>query len=347
MIHRKEPRTPQIHSGPLLLLVSMLGLALLVGAPAADVHYHTLTNGILPGHVVRMPIIAAGTGGYNDTDAAVAVRASLAAGFVHVHTAFDYFNLAGVAAGIQRFERERIFLSSMTSPCIHAAPPKRNMTDPQKCYSLTIAEVESVLAKLSPTLDLLMLHGPSEAFGHVGGCSQLACDLAKAQWKAYNSFLSSGRVRAIGVSNFCQSCLTCLADNDLGPNGAAVLPAVNQIQVHIGQGSADPGDGLLSYCAQRQIAVQAYEPLAGGALATDSFVAAIGLKHNKTAAQVALKWVLQRAPALAVRAGSEDHLRQDLQLFDFTLDGSDLAGLDARTGPPGEAGGRCSWGCTE
>jgi diketogulonate reductase-like aldo/keto reductase len=321
--------------------------AVLFGTPA-EVHYTTLANGILPASIVKMPILAAGTGGYNDTAATAAVQSSLRAGFAHVHTAFDYFNLKGVAQGIEGVPRDRLFISSMTSPCVHAAPPKRNVTDPSKCYALTITEVESLFEKLQlPMLDLIMLHGPSEAFGHMGGCSQLACDLARAQWKAYSTFLSSGRVRAIGVSNFCQSCLKCLADNNFGSNGAALLPAVNQIQVHVGQGSADPGGGLLSYCAQRQIVVQAYEPLAGGALATDAFVAAIGLKHNKTAAQVALKWVLQRAPALAVRAGSEEHLVEDRQLFDFTLDGSDLVGLDARTGPPGEAGGRCSWGCTE
>jgi aryl-alcohol dehydrogenase-like predicted oxidoreductase len=62
---------------------------------------------------------------------------------------------------------------------------------------------------------------------------------------------------------------------------------------------------------------------------------------------VALKWVLQRAPSLAVRAGSVAHLSDDLDMFDFSLDGSDLEGLDAQHGPPGEAGGRCSWGCTE
>ena len=142
------------------------------------------------------------------------------------------------------------------------------------------------------------------------------------------------KVKAIGVSNFCQSCLSCLKD----------VPAVNQIQVHAGQGSKDPGPGLLSYCEQKGIVVQAYEPLAGGALATDAMCKAIGANHQKSAAQVALKWVLQRTPSLAVRAGSAAHLEQDLDVFDFTLSASELAQLDAKKGPPGEAGGRCSWG---
>ena len=190
-----------------------------------------------------MPALAAGTAGYQGANATAAVQRALKAGFTHLHTAFDYFNLVPLGLGLRGVPRSSYFLSSMTSPCIHpAAPPKRNVTDPQGCHDLTITEVQSVLDELKlPTLDLLMLHGPSEAFGHIGGCSPLACALARAQWSAYETLLTSGKVRAIGVSNFCQSCLACL-------NGSKFAPAVNQIQVHVGQGSADPGPSLLSYC---------------------------------------------------------------------------------------------------
>ena len=303
-----------------------------------------LRHGVLPGSKIEMPILAAGTAGYNDSAAMHAVQRALSAGFSHVHTAYDYYNLHGVARGLKASSRGSYFLSSMTSPCIHGAPPMRNVTDPKNCYALTIAEASTLLEQLQVnTIDLLMLHGPSERFGHIGACSKLACDLARAQWEAYVSMLRSGRVQAIGVSNFCQSCLKCLEGSD----GHSIVPAVNQIQLHVGQGSADPGPGLLSFCSQRGIVVQGYEPLAGGSLASNAFCSAIALKYNKTAAQVALKWVLQRAPSLVVRAGSDRHLAQDLDIFDFTLDGSDLEGLDAQMAPPGEAGGRCSWGCTE
>jgi len=273
------------------------------------------------------------------------VTRALAAGFRHVHTAYDYFNLAEVGAALKTVSRDQLFISSMTSPCFHpAAPPQRNVTDVDACYNLTLVEAESTLASLSVAqLDLLMLHGPSEAFGHEGGCSASACALNRAQWRAYSELLRRGAVRAIGVSNFCQSCLSCLAASDAD----AFVPAVNQIQVHVGQGSADPGSGLLSYCAERGIVVQAYEPLAGGALATDSTCASIGSAHQKSAAQVALRWVLQRARTLAVRAGSAAHLAQDVDVFDFTLDNNELRALDGKSGPAGEAGGRCSWGCTE
>ena len=87
---------------------------------------------------------------------------------------------------------------------------------------------------------------------------------------------------------------------------------MNQIQVHVGQGSRDPGDGLLSYCAAKSIVVQAYEPLAGGEVVTDCPVCSqVGAAYNKSAAQVGLRWVLDRVPSLAVKTGSQAHLEQD------------------------------------
>ena len=304
-----------------------------------------LTNGVLS--PVDMPVLAAGTAGFKGEEATSAVTRAFAAGLMHVHTAYDYFNLPAVAEALKTApSRESIFVSSMTSPCIHpAAPPKRNVTDPEECYELTMTEVKSVLGNLSLAhLDLIMLHGPSEPFGHIGGCGDLVCKLNAAQWRAYIDLRKAGLVKAIGVSNFCQSCLACLNAAGAPPDQ---VPAVNQIQVHVGQGSSDPGGGLLSYCSKRGIVVQAYEPLAGGELVKDADCAKIGLAHNKSAAQVALRWVLQRAPTLAVKAGTAEHLQQDLAVLSFALTEAELALLDKKTTPKGEAGGRCSWGCTE
>lgn len=289
---------------------------------------------------VHMPVMAAGTAGLSGTAAANAVLDAVALNLTHFHTAFDYYNLKDLAAAFNTLPRKRLFISSMTSPCVHpAAPPARNVTDPAECYNLTISEVASVLTQLNvDQLDLLMLHGPSEPFGHVGSCSAQACMLNRAQWRAYEWMLRAKRVRAIGVSNFCQSCLECLSES-------STVPAVNQIQLHVGMG-ADPG-GLLSFAAERGIVVQAYEPLAGGEVVSDPLCKQVGTAYNRTAAQVGLRWVLERAPALAVKAGSPEHLRQDLDAWSWSLSEADRARLDAATQPKGEADGRTSWGCTQ
>lgn len=320
--------------------MDMLGVPSMIAA-VASVPNVTLTQGTA-GARVRMPVMAYGTAELKGSAATSAVALAVAAGMRHVHTAFDYYNLAEVGAALANEPRTSVFVTSMTSPCVHAAPPSRNVTDPEACFNLTLFEAQHAISQLKVGyLDLLLLHGPSERFGHTGPCNPLACLLNAAQWRAYDTLLSSGAVRAIGVSNFCVSCMECLAAS--GNNMAR--PAVNQIQMHVGMG-ADPG-GLLSYCSSRQIVVQAYEPLAGGEIVTDALCKSVGAAHNRSAAQVGLRWVLQRAPSLAVRAGSEAHLLEDLDAWSWALSGEDVARLDAATQPKGEAGGRCSWGCTE
>jgi 2,5-diketo-D-gluconate reductase A len=307
-----------------------------------------LVHGVSAGSPpVLMPVMAGGTGGLSGPSATKEVLANFAAGLKHVHTAFDYYNLPDVGAAVAQYPRADIFISAMTSPCIHpASQPVRNVTDPVACYNLTLIEAESVLHDLKvDAVDLLMLHGPSEEFGHEGPCSDLACTLNAAQWKAYTAFLAAGKTRAIGVSNFCKSCLKCLQTSS-----PELLPATNQIQLHVGMG-ADP-DGLMSYNANLGIVVQAYEPLAGGDVATNcSDCASIGQAHNKSAAQAGLRWVLDRVPTLAVKTGageSPQYLQDDLDMWSgWQLTTDELATLDSLTEPKGEAGGRCSWGCTE
>ena len=148
--------------------------------------------------------------------------------------------------------RGSVFVTGMTSPCVHtAAPPQRNVSDPQLCYDLTLRELDATLELLGvESLDLALVHGPSEPFGYQGGCPESINAINRAQWKAYTYFLSQNKTRAIGVSNYCQSCLEGLSFHNLP------APAVNQIQWHVGMG-ADPGS-LPSYCASNGIIVQAY-----------------------------------------------------------------------------------------
>lgn len=122
-------------------------------------------------------------------------------------------------------------------------------------------------------------------------------------------------------------------------------PAVNQVQYHVGMGS-DP-EGLLSYCAARGIVVQAYSPLASGKLLSPPppVVAATAKAHNKSSAQVALKWILQSKTAqlsLVTKANTRDYIEEDISLFDWTLTQEEMRTLNSATSPSSEP----SWGCT-
>jgi len=322
-----------------LVAVWLVGL----GTSAGQIPSATIRGG------VQMPVIALGTGGYDNETAATAIAAAYKAGIRHVHTAYDYFNLPGVGRAVAALpSRDSMFVSAMTSPCVHpAAPPMRNITDPAACYDVTKAELNEVLGLLGVAhVDLMMLHGPSEPFGSIGPCSRSACALNAAQWRAYTDFLHEGKARAIGVSNYCQSCINCLlGKNASTPSGVEVeVPAVNQIQVHVGMG-ADP-EGLLSYCRQAGIVVQAYSPLAAGAVVSDPLCATVGAGVNKSAAQVGLRWVWQHGSAFVVKASNPAYLLEDTDVFDWGLTTTDMQSLDAATSPSGQQDGRPSWGCS-
>jgi diketogulonate reductase-like aldo/keto reductase len=294
---------------------------------------------------VRMPLLAVGTAGIDNETVESAMHNATLVGYTHFHTAFDYYNLPGVARGLANLPRDSVFVTGMTSPCIHtAAPPLRNVSDPRVCHDLTQQEIRSSLSLLGLRyFDLLLLHGPSENFGYEGACNATICELNQAQWRAYQEAVSAGHARAIGVSNFCESCLSCLLSSS-----PSVRPAVNQLQWHVGMGP-DP-EGLISFCASADIVVQAYSPLAAGAVVSDPLCIRTAQRYNRTAAQVGLRWLVQQ-PAqkagIVVKAAAVAFLQEDREIFDWVLSAADMAVLDTATEPKGQQDGRPSWGCAK
>lgn len=103
--------------------------------------------------------------------------------------------------------------------------------------------------------------------------------MVQEQWRALESAYFAGKVRAIGVSNYCAACLRCIEAI------ATVSPHVNQVQLHAGMGSADPSAVVSSSEAVGAV-VQAYRPLAQSRLVSDPTVGSIAEAHGKTPAQV-------------------------------------------------------------
>jgi len=287
-----------------------------------------------------MPVLALGTAGYDNQTAAAAVSMALGAGLTNIHAAFDYYNLAGVGEGLRNHSREDFFLTAMTSPCIHpAAPPIRNVSAPSVCTALTTRDIDELLHQLGVKhVDLLLLHGPNAAFNTTTPCSDFVCGVNNAQWQAYEQALADGKTRAIGVSNFCQSCFKCLKGR---------TPAVNQIQLHVGMGH-NP-EGLLAYHEQRGIITQAYSPLAAGGVVHDPLVQQVAANSNKSAAQVGLRWVLQNPyeATLVVKVDKADYLQEDLDVFGWNIMPNDDDQLTKATLPKGQQDGRLSWGCCD
>jgi len=145
------------------------------------------------------------------------------------------------------------------------------------------------------TLDMLMLDYPAST-----------CDGIQGQWDALMTFLPFA-VRTLSVSNFSPDQILCIESSR--------MPTVNQLKYSVGYGETT----LVADNGNFGIFVQAYSPLNGGNLVNDELLMFIGSAHDKSAAQVALKWILQTNATVATQSTKPEHLQEDMDIFDFTL----------------------------
>ena len=211
---------------------------------AAKMPTVTLNNG------VEMPQLAAGTWQYDNATAADSIAKAWAAGFTHIDTAENYYNQVGVGKAIKTLlasgvKREEMFITTKTLPCVTGT-----MTQAE-CMNQTLTDFALDLELLGlPYVDLVLLHGPStRGTSSTTMCDAKACGADLGSWQALEQAYAEKKVRAIGVSNYCQSCFECLLSS------AKVVPAVNQIAFHVGMG--DDPSGLVSYSASKGILAQA------------------------------------------------------------------------------------------
>ena len=261
---------------------TMLALAALTASSTTPTF--SLNNGVL------MPAVAAGTWQYDADYASQSVTAALSVGFTHIDTAHDYCadgstgdcstkggsNQVGIKAAIAAATRSDLFITTKVPGC------GKQGVGTETCGADSVAAADKNLEELGTSyVDLLLVHFPA------GESSTRTCEYMKAQWKALSdAHLATNKTRALGVSNFCQSSLECLASD-----ADAVVPAVNQFQYHIGMGP-DP-TSLVSYCKEKGIVPQAYSPLGDNTtmLVNGPLVTKLGAAHNKSGVQVSLKWI--------------------------------------------------------
>ena len=147
-------------------------------------------------------------------------------------------------------------------------------------------------------------------------------------WKVLEEFHRDGRARSIGVSNFNANHLNRLA------NECDITPAINQIEVH----PYLTQDELRQFCADKQIAVEAWSPIARGKVLDDPTITAIADGHGKTAAQVVLRWHIQRGDIVFPKSLKPERVRENIDIFDFELTSSEMEAIsalnrDERIGP--------------
>ena len=251
----------------------------------------TLSGGI------AIPQLGFGTYKVAPADAERAVATSLEVGYRHIDTAAMYGNEpeVGRALAASGLERDELFVTSKLDNPYHAVAAVR----PAFERSLDDLGLEF--------LDLYLVHWPLARSN----------DLV-ATWDAVARLADTGRVRALGVSNYTAAHLRTIID------GVGAVPAVNQVEVnpYLTQ------EPLRALHRELGIVTEAWSPLARGRVLTDPVVAGVAARVGRTPSQVVLRWHLQRGDVTFPKSTHRDRMAENLAVFDFTLDADALAALD-------------------
>ncbi|MGC5257210.1 aldo/keto reductase [Gordonia sp. DT218] len=283
-----------------------------------------LNNGI------HIPALGFGVFQTPPDETATAVETALSTGYRHIDTAAAYLNESGVGEAIRRsgIDRSELFIET-----------KIWITD--YGYDAALHAFDKAAGKLGvEQIDLLILHQalPGEF------------DLTIDAYKALERLLADGKVKAIGVSNFMPDHLARLLD------ATSVVPAVNQIEVHpyFRQSALLDADGA------HGIVSQAWSPIGGitfyrdgshGSTLEDPTLQKIAAAHEKTTAQVMLRWHIQQGRQVIPKSVTPSRIAENFDVFDFELTGDELASIDAldtgvRGGPEPEVITREKFGLT-
>ena len=259
----------------------------------------TLSNG------VAMPVLGLGTWLLNDEETAEAVRCAVAAGYRHIDTAQAYGNEAGVGEGVRTCDipREELFVTTKVAA-------------EHKSYESAAASIDDSLAAAGlDYFDLVIIHSP-QPWVEVNQSDDRHFEGNREAWRALEDALETGKVRAIGVSNFQQADL----ENILAT--CRVNPMVNQVLAHVG----NTPFALIDWCRERRIAVEAYSPVAHGAVLDNPEVAAIADKYGVSAAQLCIRYCLQLGMAALPKTANPEHIRNNAEV-NFMIEEGDLDAL--------------------
>ncbi|MFB6256695.1 MAG: aldo/keto reductase [Haloplanus sp.] len=254
---------------------------------------------------VDLPAVGLGTWRLRDEACRRAVRTALDVGYRHLDTAQAYGNERQVGAALDAsdVDRDEVFLTT-------------KLDGSNRTYDAVLRSVEDSLDRLGvDTLDLLLIHWPTDRPPGSPVRLPFGAPLAETL-AAMNEAVDRGRVRHLGVSNFGVD----LLDEARSLSEAPIR--TDQVQFHPYWDQRD----LLAYCQREDILLTAYSPLCHGAVLGDDLLAAIGRKYDKTAAQVALRWVVQHENVCTVpKASTRDHLVDNRDVFDFELTPDEMA----------------------
>jgi 2,5-diketo-D-gluconate reductase A len=250
------------------------------------------------GDGIPIPQFGVGTYKVPDADAERIVAEALEVGYRHIDTAAMYGNEEGVGRAIRAsgIPRDELFVTTKVWNDDHGRDRARDA-------------IRRSLDRLDlPAVDLHLIHWPAAERG-----------LYVETWEALAAAREEGLTRSIGVSNFLVPHLEALAAAGLP------APAVDQIELHPRHQQRE----TTAYLAEHGIAVEAWSPLARGAVADAPVVRDAARAHGRTDAQVVLRWHVQRGAIVFPKTTRRERLVENADVFDFALTDAEMAGITA------------------
>lgn len=254
---------------------------------------------------VKIPEIGYGTWLIDNNDAFECVSNAFKCGYRHIDSAQDYGNEVEVGRAIREsgLAREEIFLTT-------------KVASRHKSYEAAKKSIEESLQKLGVGyIDLLLIHCPTP-WDEYRGRSKTYFKENIEVYRAMEEFYKSGKVKALGISNFNIDDTKNILDN------STIKVSVNQIPLYVG----NVDEPLIEYCNKENIVVEAYSPIAHGRALDNPLIKQMAEKYNVSIASLCIKFTLQLGTVSLPKASKLEHMKDNLNV-DFSINEEDMEKL--------------------
>ena len=251
-------------------------------------NFHTLSNNI------KIPKIGFGTSLIVGDECVNNIKDALKVGYRHIDTAAVYANEKEIGKAIKEsnISRKDIFITSKVW--------KDSMG-----YENTMNSFKKTIEDLNlEYIDLFLIHWPCNKDKQIN----------IETWKALEDLYKSGKVKAIGLSNFLKHHLEWILEK------CEIAPMVDQIEYHPGLTRIE----TVEFCKKNNILVEAWAPLGKGTMLQNENLELIAKKYNKSVAQICLRWCIQNDIIPLPKSSNIERMKQNLNIFDFTISEQDM-----------------------
>ena len=266
---------------------------------------------------VEMPQLGLGTFLIPENKLTQTIRKAYELGYRQFDTAWRYHNESAIAKALKEngIRREDVFITTkVNADGLYLSDYKyglRRFLNIRNGKSIKQIIQESFDKLETDYIDLFLIHWP--------------WPMSPKMWKELSMLYKEGRIRAIGVSNFLQPHLEALAET------SDIIPAVNQFEIS----PLNTQKKLIKYCKERGIAVEAMSTFSHyrsveprKEILENKVLESIAEGHNKSVAQVVLRWMLQQNIIMIPKTWEEKHLKENIDIFDFELTQEEMSRID-------------------